>query len=78
MDIGTIITPIISAGLSIAAVSAFVIKYVKPVVKYVRLAADAINALDHVATALEDGTINEKEVEQIRADVIKFKADMAK
>lgn len=76
MDISTIATPVISAILSIAAVSAFVSKYVKYAVKYVRLAADAINTLDTLIESLDDGQLTGQEIDAIKAKVLKFKADL--
>lgn len=76
MDITEIAVPLVTGILSIGTVSAFVAKYVTKIVKYVRLAADAINALDNLSEALQDGMIDAGELEKVKASVAKFKADL--
>lgn len=76
MDLTPIAVPVITSILSIGAVSAFLAKYVSKVVKYVRLAADAVNALDHLAEDLKDGMITAEELNALVKDVEKFKADL--
>jgi hypothetical protein len=77
MDITQIIASIAGAVLGITSVGAFTVKYTSKVIKYVRIAADAINALEHVAEALDDGTLSVAEIESIKADVAKFRKDLA-
>lgn len=76
MDISTIAVPVLTWVLSIGTVSAFISKNVTKVIKYVRLSSDAINALEHLAEALEDGALNTTELDKLQADIVKFKADL--
>lgn len=76
MNISDIAVPVVSAVLSIGAVSAFLSKYVAKIVKYVRLAADAINTLKDVANALEDGKLTPEEITQLTKDVAYFQAEL--
>jgi hypothetical protein len=76
MDITQIIATVVSAVLSVGAVAAFVTKYISPAVKYAMLAKDAVETLSDVVEALKDGKLAPEEIEALKNDVAKFKADL--
>lgn len=76
MNLTDVIVPVVTAILSIGTVSAFVARYVTKISKYIRLAADAINTLNNVSTALEDGQLTVPEMDQLKKDIEKFKIDL--
>jgi hypothetical protein len=77
MDVSTIVVPVVSAVLGIGTVSAFVAKYVTKVVKYARVATDAIKLLDDAVECLQDGKVDQDEVNRIIDDIKKVKEDFS-
>lgn len=76
MDYTAVAMAVISALLSIGVVSVFLAKYMPQVLKYAMIAKDATETLADVAAALKDGNLTQAEIDEIKADVIKFQADL--
>lgn len=75
-SLSSLLAPIATVVLSIAAVSSFLGKVLPSTVKYVRLASDAINALDDIVESLVDGKLTPDELDKLKNDLAKFKADL--
>lgn len=77
MDIGTIITPIVSAVVSIGAVSVALKGFLPKIVPAVILVKDSILALDQAVEALEDGELSASELQDFKVKVENIKKDWA-
>lgn len=75
IDWTAIATAIVSAVLGIGVVATFLSKYLPKVIKYVSIAKDALNLASDAIAALDDKTITEAEIVQIKADYAKIQAD---
>lgn len=76
MDWTSIIVAGVTGALSITAVGVAVSKFSSNSAKYILLAKDAVTALSDLANSLKDGALTADEVEQLKADIAKFQADL--
>ena len=77
MDYSQLVLAIVGGLLGIGGIGAAVSKFLTNYTKYVMLAKDAVETLADVADALKDGQLTADEVTKVKADILKFKADLA-
>lgn len=76
MDWTAIGTGVVSGVLGIGAVSLFLSKTLPKILKYVNVANDALKLAKDAITALEDKSVTPEEIVLLKADYEQIKADL--